>query len=205
MALGGTFLAYDSLPDKVPTHWNIRGEVDAYSPKSWGAWLLPGIMVIMLGVFAVLPRISPRHFEIDTFQATYEFIALLVLGLFGFFQVLTIAQARNQSLNAGVWLANGMYLFFALLGNVMGKIRRNYFVGIRVPWTLSSERVWNDTHRLAAWLWTGAGALGLLFGAFGQVLVGIVLIAIAVIVPVVYSYFHYKALDRRGEIEAPAA
>jgi uncharacterized membrane protein len=205
MALGGTYLAYDSLPPQVPVHWNIRGQVDGFAPKTWGVWLLPGAMVLLLGLFAVLPRISPRHFEIDTFRATYEFIALLVIALFGFLQVITIAQARNQSLNAGVWLANGMYLFFALLGNVMGKIRRNYFVGIRVPWTLSSERVWNDTHRLAAWLWTGAGLLGLLFGLLGQIAVGIGLIALAVIVPIVYSYLHYKELDRRGEIEAPPA
>ena len=205
VAFCGTWLVYGSLPDRLPMHWNVRGEVDGYSAKAWGAWLLPGAMLLMLGLFAVLPRISPRHFEIDTFRATYAFISLLVIALFGFLQVLTIAQARNEHLHAGTWLANAMYVFFALLGNLMGRVRRNFFVGIRVPWTLASERVWNDTHRLAAWLWTAAGLLGLLFGLFGHVLVGVVLIVLAAIVPIVYSYVHYKNLERRGEIEAPPA
>ncbi len=191
----GTFLAYDGLPAKIPIHWNIRGEVDGYAPKSWGVWLLPGTMLLMLGLFLVLPRFSLRQLGNERFRHVYEFIALLVISLFGCLQMLTIAQARNSHLKAGVWLAGLMYLFFALMGSVMGKIPRNPFVGIRLPWTLASDRVWDNAHRLAGWLWTSAGLLGLVFSLFGWILPGVVLIALAVIIPLITSFVDSRSGD----------
>ena len=70
-------------------------------------------------------------------------------------------------MDIGRALIGGMFLFFALLGNVMGKVRKNFYIGIRVPWTLASDRVWNDTHRLAAWLMVGGGILGFLLVILG--------------------------------------
>jgi uncharacterized membrane protein len=98
-----------------------------------------------------------------------------------------------------------MFLFFALLGNVLGKVQRNFYVGVRTPWTLASETVWVQTHRLAAWLFTGAGVLGLVI-----VLVGVPfyfafgLILVAALVPVVYSLVLYKRLEKKGLLEPPA-
>ena len=198
IAFGATFLASGSLPDRVPIHWNIRGEVDGYAPKSWGIWLLPVTMVVMLALMAILPRFFPKQVDFRTFHWVYEFVVLLMLCLFGFIQVLTIAQARNSQLKAGFWMASAFFLFFALLGTVMGKIPRNQFMGIRVPWTLASDRVWQDTHRLAGWLWMGAGVLGMLLTQAGYVAAAVVLLVIAVIVPLIYSYFDSRRPDVQG-------
>jgi uncharacterized membrane protein len=98
-------------------------------------------------------------------------------------------------------MLGGMFLFFALMGNVLGKVRRNFYVGIRVPWTLASDRVWNDTHRLAAWLFAGCGAAGFIWiVAGGPPLPSLGLLAVAALVPIIYSFVHSKQLERRGEL-----
>ena len=98
----------------------------------------------------------------------------------------------------------GMLIMFGLLGNVLGKVRRNFYVGVRTPWTLASERVWNNTHRLAARMFVGASVLGF-FGALllpveAAVITVLVVIFAAALVPVGYSLVLYKRLERQGEV-----
>ncbi len=85
------------------------------------------------------------------------------------------------------------------MGNFFGKIRRNFFLGIRVPWTLASERVWNETHRLAAWVTCGCGLLGSAVALAGYPLVGLSLIVPMAAVPIVFSLYRSKQLEARGE------
>jgi uncharacterized membrane protein len=201
VALGATAAIYSTLPPRIPIHWNIHGQIDAYGPKTWAAFLMPLTMAGMLGLLAVLPWLSPKHFEIDTFRTTYGFIVVLVIGLFGYIHALTLFGTMSHALDFPRAMSGGMFLFFLLLGNVMGKIRRNFFVGIRVPWTLASDRVWNDTHRLAAWLWMGAGALGLLDVLVrGPLLLGFVPLIVAVVVPIGYSFWLSKRLEQSGAL-----
>ena len=95
----------------------------------------------------------------------------------------------------------GIFLFIALLGNVMGKVRKNFYIGFRVPWTLASDRVWNDTHRLAAWVMVAAGAIGFVLVIAGvSPIVAIGLLIGSMLIPVVYSFIHYKSLERRGAL-----
>ena len=102
-------------------------------------------------------------------------------------------------MDIGRALIAGMFLFFALLGNVMGKVRKNFYIGIRVPWTLASDRVWNDTHRLAAWLMVAGGIIGFLLVIAGLPIVwSIGVLLVTFLIPVVYSFVHYKALERQG-------
>jgi uncharacterized membrane protein len=94
-----------------------------------------------------------------------------------------------------------MFLFFALMGNVLGRIRRNFYMGVRVPWTLASERVWNDTHRLAAWLMVAGGLTGFVMLMAGlPVAAALAVLGVVLVVPVVYSFVHYKQLERRGAL-----
>ena len=87
------------------------------------------------------------------------------------------------------------------MGNVMGKVRKNFYIGIRVPWTLASDRVWNDTHRMAAWLWVGAGVMG-----FVMIVLGVPISTRSScsscrrLFPSIYSFIHYKSLERRGAL-----
>jgi uncharacterized membrane protein len=167
------------------------------------------LMVGFLALFALLPALSPRHFEVDRFRSTYLYLMVLMTALF-FYMNAVILMATWQSVREGPKtfdigraLIAGIFLFFALMGNVMGKVRKNFYIGIRVPWTLASDRVWNDTHRLAAWLMVAVGALGFLLIVAGvHPLVALGLLIGSMLVPVFYSFVHYKTLERRGLLEA---
>jgi uncharacterized membrane protein len=193
------------LPDRIPTHWNIRGEVDGYGGK-WTLYLMPIMTTGMLVLFYFLPALSPKSFEVDTSRPTYLYIMVLVVGLFCYMQgvlLYTVYQtmAKQPSVDIGRAFIAGMFLFFGLMGNVIGKVRKNFYIGIRVPWTLASDRVWNDTHRMAAWLWVGAGVLGFVSIVLGMPIpFAIVLLVAAGLIPVVYSFIHYKALEQRGAL-----
>ncbi len=196
---------YPGLPDQIPTHWNIEGKVDGHGGK-WTLFLFPVVMAGMLVLFYFLPALSPKHFEVDTFRPTYLYIMDVVLGLFGYMQgVLLYTVYQNvhagASIDPGRGLIAGMFLFFALMGNQMGKVRKNFYIGVRVPWTLASDRVWNDTHRLAAWVMFAAGVVGFILTVSGVwIVIPIVLLVAAALIPVIYSFVHYKALERAGQL-----
>jgi uncharacterized membrane protein len=196
---------YPGLPDRIPNHWNFRGEVDGYGGK-WTLFLFPSIMAGMLVLFYFLPALSPKHFEVDTFRSTYLYIMVLVTGLFCYMQgvmlyVIHQTVAKEPTIDLGRGFIGGMFLFFGLLGNVLGKVRKNFYIGVRVPWTLASDRVWNDTHRLAAWVFVAAGVIGFLMIILGSPLMPALAVLIAsALIPVVYSFVHYKSLERRGAL-----
>jgi uncharacterized membrane protein len=197
---------YSDLPDRIPTHWNLKGEVDGYGGK-WTLFLVPIMMVPMLLLFTFLPALSPKHFEVDTFRPTYLYIMAIVMGLFAFIQgtlLYTVYQTvhGDNSFDIGRALSAGIFLFFGLLGNVLGKVRRNFYIGIRVPWTLASDRVWNDTHRLGAWVMVAAGAIGFLLTILRvPIWVAIVVLVGSMLIPLIYSFVHYKSLERAGQLE----
>jgi uncharacterized membrane protein len=197
---------YPGLPDRIPTHWNIEGKVDQYGGK-WTLFAFPMLMAGMLVLFYFLPALSPRHFEVETFRPTYLLIMDIVLGLFAYMQgVLLYTVYRNvhggESLDLGRGFLAGLFLFLALMGNQLGKVRKNFYIGVRVPWTLASDRVWNDTHRLAAWVLTAAGAVGFVLTLLGvSVIVSIVLLVGSALLTIIYSFVHYKALERAGQLE----
>jgi uncharacterized membrane protein len=196
----GSAIVYPSLPAKVPTHWNIKGEIDAYGAKEWATFLVPGMMVLMLGIFAVIPALSPKPFGIESFKATYVYLIAVMMAFFAYIQALILVSTLRHGVDMPKYLMAGMFLFFAVLGNVLGKVRRNFYVGIRVPWTLASDRVWNDTHRLAARLFVGVGILGFFLSLMGFPMVALGLLGVIVIVAIVYSFILSKRLEARGEV-----
>lgn len=199
LACGLSLALYPQMPDRVPIHWNIHGKVDGYGQKAWAVFLMPATMAIMVALFASIPWLSPRKFEVDSFRATYLFVMVAVVALFGYMHVLMLYAAAYAS-DVSRPLVGGIFLFMALLGNVLGKVRPNFYIGVRTPWTLASERVWTDTHRLAAWLFVASGLLGFLLVLIGQLVAAFVLLMAAALVTVLYSLWRYKVLERRAEL-----
>jgi uncharacterized membrane protein len=201
----GTCVVYPRLPEIMTSHWNIHGQADGFAPKWQIAFIMPAVMVLMLGLAWVLPKISPKRFEIDTFAQTYGMVMLLVVALMGYLHVMTLWGGANGRIDVGRALFGGIFAFFALMGNYLSKVRRNFFVGVRTPWTLASERVWNDTHRLAAKTFVAAGVGGVIVTLLGLPLAvwmgtAIGLVLLGGLIPVVYSLVHYKRLEARGEL-----
>lgn len=201
LTLIASAILYPQLPARIPIHWNLHGEVDGYGARSWAAFLMPGVMFGLLAFFAAMPALSPRNFEVDSFRRTYLKLMVLLTAMLAYLHGLSLVAALEPSLNVGRALVGGIFLAFAGIGNLLGKVRRNFYIGVRVPWTLASDRVWNDTHRLAAWTFTAAGVLGfLLILANGPLPLAFGLLMVAVVVPVVASFVQYKRLERRGEV-----
>lgn len=200
-ALAFSAIVYPRLPAVVPSHWDWKGEVDGHGSKNQVAFLLPVCMVGLLGLFQLLPWLSPKPFSMDGFRKTYDFIINVVMVFFAYMHVLFLLPGLGVKVKIDSALMVAMFLFFMLLGNVLGKVQRNLYVGIRTPWTLANDRVWADTHRLSAWIFVGMGVIGI-----GLILCGLYslftlpLILVGVLTTVVYSLFRYKQLERRGEL-----
>jgi uncharacterized membrane protein len=214
LALAGSLYVYQArdslLPEKVPVHWNAEGKANGFVQREDASSLLlylllvPAIMGGMVLLTVVLPWLSPKHFEIDRFRGTYGYIMFLIVALCAYIQVANVLGMMERPFDTVKLLIGGMMLFFALLGNVMGKVRRNFYVGVRTPWTLASDAVWEATHRLAAWLMVVGGVAGfiaLLLGVpFYCCLIGVL---VCVLIPIPYSLWLYKKLEREGKLETP--
>lgn len=199
--LVGIIVAYPQLPAMVPVHWNAHGQVNGWAPR-WQLFLYgPGVMLALVGIFAALPWLSPKRFEVDSFRPTYLYIMIVIVAIFAYIQILTLLTALGPALDVGRAVEGGISLLIALLGNVLGKVRRNFYVGVRTPWTIANERVWNATHRLAAKTFFAGGLLGLIAVLFrGPFWLPIALFLVAAFIPVVYSLIFYKQLEHRGEL-----
>ena len=199
--LAGTLVAYPHLPGIVPVHWNAHGQIDGWAAK-WSLFLYgPGVMTFMVALFAALPWLSPKKFEVDSFRATCLYIMIILVAMFAYIQVLMILAALNVALDTGRAVVGGVCLLIALLGNVLGKVRRNFYVGIRTPWTLANERVWNVTHRFGAKTFFAGGLVGFIAVLMrAPFWVPLAAILVGALTPVIYSLIHYKQLEHQGEL-----
>jgi uncharacterized membrane protein len=194
---------YDDLPDQVPIHWNIHGQPDGFVPKSdvfMTFLLMPAVMAGIVLLSVLLPWLSPKNYKVDAFRGVWDYLMMLVTALFGYIQLIML-WGSLVPLAMDRLLIVGMCLFFALIGSVMGKVRRNFWMGVRTPWTLANEEVWDRTHQLTAWLFTVGGLVGVLVGVAGLPLwlcfVGIIG---AALVPVFYSLVLYKVMEKQGKV-----
>jgi uncharacterized membrane protein len=204
-----SFVAVDRLPERVPVHWDINFQPNRYIPREeiWTNLILfPAVMGLMLLLAVALPWLSPQHFKVEGFRDTWDYIMMLVVSLFGYMGAVYVWNLLSGGLDPvlfGRTFLAGFFLFFALMGNVLGKVQRNFWMGVRTPWTLASDTVWVRTHRLAAWTFVAAGVfgfIGVLTGLpFWSCFVGVI---VAALWPVLYSLWLYKRLEKAGKLEA---
>jgi len=198
-------LAYPSLPARIPTHWNVHGQVDGYGSPRTLLFLGPGLMALMIALFAALPWLSPRRFAIETFEKTYLGIMLVVVALPGYLFTVVLWSAITGPGDVARALMLGICVVGLTIGNVLGKVRRNFFIGIRTPWTLASERTWYATHRFAGKAIVAASALGAVLCLAGAPAWAVIaLILTGFLAPVAYSLVFFKRLEREGNLDVAA-
>jgi uncharacterized membrane protein len=197
--LVATVIAYPHLPSSVPRHWDIHGLPNGYSPK-WTLYFGPGLMCGIMLLTWQLPWLSPRHFEVESFRSTYLQAMLIAVGMLAYGDAVILWIGVGHIVNVSRTMIGGACLFFVLLGNLMGKIRRNFYIGVRTPWALANERVWNATHRLAAKTFFLGGLAGLALIAMDLPGWPVAALAAGALIPVPYSLYFYKQLERRGEL-----
>ncbi|TCM91111.1 putative membrane protein [Paenibacillus sp. BK033] len=200
---GIVFLVFNhQLPDVVGSHYNIRGEQDGTMAKS-GMWLLYAGIGIALPVFlSVVRNVDPRRQNYARFSGYYTLmrwtISLFIHGVF----VLMILQNLDYDLPFINIVFGGLGIMWMIIGNRMGQLRSNFFMGIRTPWTITDENNWRNTHRLGGRLWFVAGLLMLLgaclLSAAGLVVVLIVSMVLSVVVPYLYSYLLYTGAKKKS-------
>ncbi|MGA7192195.1 MAG: SdpI family protein [Anaerolineales bacterium] len=190
-------LHWNGLPDPMATHWDINDQVNGTMPKFWGVFLLPLISLGLFLLFLLIPAIDPLKANIAKFRGTFNlFIAFMTLFLM-YVQGLTLAWNlgfTNFKMSESLLPAVG--LLFILIGFMIRNAKRNFFIGIRTPWTLSSDKVWDETHRIGSILFIASGILalvGIFFGGVTAFLLILIPLMVSTIFLVIYSYVLYQA------------
>jgi uncharacterized membrane protein len=191
--------AWTQLPAgaQIPIHWGLDGRVDGYAPREIGVFLLPLLTAGIAALLAVIPRFEPRRANLERSRKAYAAIWIAVVSLLGAVHALSIALALGAALDMSRLILIGAGLVLVVIGNYLPKVRPNYLMGIRTPWTLASDLSWVRTHRLGGRIFVIEGlaliALGLV-GAGAAMLAAAVLgtVAIELVVIVVYSYRVWK-------------
>lgn len=199
-AVALSFWAYPQLPERVPSHWDWNGNVTANSSRFTAVVLLPAIVVFTWLLMLVLPLISPRGFRLDQFaNAFYEvIIAIIAVFLVIHFVLFRAEIGGSAPPNAMIFAPIGVLL--VIIGNLMGKFKKNFFIGVRTPWTLASDEVWLRTNRLGGRLMVIGGLLLIAASSFPSWAVpALIVVVIAIsLVPIVYSYVLYRRIEGFG-------
>lgn len=186
-------LAYPNLPDKMPMHWNFEGEIDRYSSRIVGALAIPVLnLAIYLGML-IMPAIDPKRHNYEKFLDTYRLLRSLVILFLFVLYLVVIGNAMGHHIPVNRVVPLIVCLLFVFLGNYLGRVKPNYFTGIRTPWTLASEAVWQKTHRFGgkSMVLAGLGGIVLTLTGYGLILV-IPLILAGAFAPFLYSYVLYS-------------
>ncbi len=191
---------WNQLPDQMPSHWNANDEVDGSMSKFWGVFLMP---LIILGLFILLtfiPNLDPLKANVAQFRETFNLFIVFITAFMLYVHALTLLWSlgyTNFQMSTALLPAVG--LLFIFIGYLLRKAKRNFFIGIRTPWTLSSDSVWDKTHQLGSVLFMLSGAFAVLGSFFGGImafwLMFVPLIGSTIFL-VIYSYVLYRTETR---------
>jgi immunity protein, SdpI family len=206
VALAISVWAYSSLPPTVATHWNLRGTPDGFSSRFVAVAIGPLVIVGITLLFNMLPKVDPKRENYARFLGTYWLFANAVIAFMLIVHGIVIMTGLGYSVRIDRLMPLFIGLLFVVIGNYLTRVEPNWFVGIRTPWTLSSDTVWRKTHRTGGWLMV-VGGLALATGAFLPhsallpLLIGT--IVVVAVIPIVQSYVLWKREQGAGSREQP--
>jgi uncharacterized membrane protein len=189
-----SILFYSQMPEQVASHWNSKGEVDGYMSKFWGLFLMPILSVALLFLLFYLPKIDPLKENVEKFRRYYDgFIIVLIAYLF-YLHFLVILWNLGTVFNMAFMMIPAFAALFFYIGIMTEKAKRNWFIGVKTPWTLSNEKVWNKTHKLAGRLFKIAALIALVGFFFPEYAIWFFIIPVVYVAvySIIYSYFEYQ-------------
>jgi len=195
-----TLVAYPVMPDAVASHWNAAGDLNGTMPKFWGLILIPLLMYGFCALLVFLPRIDPLRNNYQKFQDYYNGFILVFAAFLFFIQLQIILWGLGIPISPNLTMPVMIGILFIYIGFLIGHAEPNWFVGIRTPWTLSSDSVWKKTHQRGATLFKLAGVvsmIGILAGIYAWLFILIPAIAVA-LYTVVYSYIEFRKEQTTG-------
>jgi len=191
--------SYNYLPNTLASHWGENGNVNGYMPKFWALFLLPIISIGMILLFYFLPRIDPLKKNYEKFRRYYDsFVLIIILFLF-YIYLLTILWNFHIQFDMNIALIPALGFLFVYVGVIMENLKRNWFIGIRTPWTISSDKVWDKTHKLGSILFKISGIIMIIGVFFDDFIIYFILVPIIVsaVALVIYSYLVYRKLEKK--------
>lgn len=190
-----SYYFYQNFPAQVPSHWNINGEVDAYSGPLMGALMIPVLMLVMYLVFFFMPYLDPKKEQYINFSAVYHKFKELFLAFFLILYLMTGMNGLGYKIDIAFYIPLMIGWLFIVIGLLLKKVKMNWFIGIRTPWTLSSETVWEKTNKLGSDLMMISGLLmaaTVLVSNTYKIIIFILAISLMVLVAPIYSYILYR-------------
>ncbi|TYC17974.1 DUF1648 domain-containing protein [Bizionia gelidisalsuginis] len=199
------YIAYvwNDLPEKVPMHWNIEGEIDRYGEKL-ELLLIPFLLpVLTYVVFLVIPKIDPKN-KLKNMGNKLQSLKFLLTTIMSVLALFIIYTAKNESLTNPNYIVLCIGLLYLILGNYFKTIKANYFIGIRTPWTLESKSVWKETHKMGGKLWFIGGIIviisSLILDQKANYKVFLIVTGVISILPILYSYFLFQK-EKKSDLE----
>ncbi len=195
IAVAATLAVYSRLPEQVPVHWNLHGEANGSLGRFWGAWLMPLVIAAMAFVLRALPLIDPRRQNYAKFAGAYQGLCILILLYLLAVHFLLLGAAVGMPVSVRHWVPMAIGLLLVGVGILLPRVHSNWFFGIRTPWTLSSDRVWERTHHVGGYVMIITGlliAVSVLVVPQWTHSVMFVGIAGSAIIVVGYSYFAWR-------------
>lgn len=208
VACGVSIWFQDRLPDPCPIHWNIHGQPDNYGSPILAAWLMPSITLPILGLLIGLPLLGPFRKNIEEFRQTYGRLCVILTLVFLALHVLFMLEASGVHTSIGSSIGIILGILFMVLGNWMGKMRRNLYIGIRTPWTIANDVVWEKTHRLGGRLFFVSGLVTAAVCLFASDVVCFIVlmssIGISTIWSLAYSLWCYRKHGQADDLNPSA-
>ncbi|MBI4779454.1 SdpI family protein [Candidatus Falkowbacteria bacterium] len=194
LALASGVFFYNNLPERIATHWNFAGEIDGWGSGKTQAIIFPLLIIGIYLLFLLIPYLDPKKERYEQFNKVYHIFKGIILALMAVIYFIVGLNGLGYNLPVGAIIPGLIGLLFIILGNYLGKIKMNWFMGIRTPWTLSSEEVWNKTHRFGGKMFILAGFLmiaEIFLPLSWKLPVFIIMMAVLLLGTVGYSYFVY--------------
>jgi uncharacterized membrane protein len=184
----------------LATHWNAAGEVDGYGSTFMGLYFLPILTMGISLLLVFLPGIDPMKANIETFRSDYNRFILVFAGFMYYIYSLSLAWNLGWHFSMNAAIAPAFGLFFVLTGMMVRKAKRNFFIGIRTPWTLANDVVWDKTHQLGGKLFIGAGLLTAATVFYPSISMTVLMVTVigAAVISLVYSYVEFKRIENQS-------
>jgi uncharacterized membrane protein len=194
--------SYPQLPDRMVSHWNGNFEPDGTMDKAMGLTVFPAIIVFLGALFLIFPKIDPLKSNIEGFRGDYEYFVILILIFLVFLQALVILWNMGYQMSMAVFMPLWLSVIFFSAGTLCKRARRNWFVGIRTPWAMSSDAVWVKTNRRGGLIFQIAG-LAILVGLIVPDLLFIILIAFMILIGVYVTTYSYREYQKELKSAGP--
>ncbi|MFC7133817.1 MULTISPECIES: SdpI family protein [Salinibaculum] len=190
-------VVYPDLPEQMAIHFDGSGQPDDYLTKPLAAALMPVLGLLVVGLFAAIPRLDPLGENFAEFERYYDLVAVVTVGILAYVHALVLGYNLGYRFDVAQVLAPVLSVVAVTFGYVVENARQNWFVGIRTPWTLSSETVWTRTNERSGVLFKLAGLVALLAVPFPEYFTALAIapLALAALIPTAYSYVLYRRLE----------